>query len=125
MNPFVSPQKAHAFAGDWIAAWNSRDLDRILKHYSADIKLSSPFVNRLINPNQNTIRGMAVLRVYITRALNAYPDLCFAFQQIYVGAESVILEYNSVEGRLTAEMMKFDDAGLITKVYAHYSAISL
>jgi len=100
-------------------------LDRILKHYSPEIELSSPFVNRLINPNQNTIRGTAVLRVYITRALNAYPDLCFAFQQIYVGAESVILEYNSVEGRLTAEMMKFDDAGLITKVYAHYSAISL
>jgi len=125
MNPFLSPQKAQAFANDWIAAWNSRDLDRILKHYSPNIELSSPFVSRLINPNQNTIRGMAVLRVYITRALNAYPDLCFAFRQIYVGAESVILEYNSVEDRQTAEMMNFDDAGLITKVYAHYSAISL
>src|SRR6185369_4603976 len=124
MNPFVSPQKAQAFAGDWIAAWNSRDLDRILKHYSPNIELSSPFVSRLINPNQNTTRGMAVLRVYITRALNAYPDLCFAFRQIYVGTESVILEYNSVEDRQTAEMMKFDSAGLIREVYAHYMAVS-
>ena len=125
MNPFVSPQKAHAFAGDWIAAWNSRDLDRILKHYSPEVELSSPFVSRLINPNQNSVRGVAVLRVYFTRALNAYPDLCFTFQRVYVGADSLILEYNSVEDRLAAEMMKFDDAGLISKVYAHYSEIPL
>jgi hypothetical protein len=120
MTPPLSPQTAQAFALDWIDAWNSRDLERILNHYAPAIELSSPFVSRLIGANQNTVRGIAVLRLYIMRALNAYPDLCFTFQRVYAGAESLVVEYKSVEGRLAAEMMIFNEAGLICRVRAHY-----
>ena len=122
MNPVPLPQNLQAFTRDWIAAWNSRDLERILKHYAPEVELSSPFVSRLLSPAQNTVRGMPVLRLYFTRALNAYPDLCFTFERVYAGADSLIVEYKSVGGRLAAEMMKFDEAGLISKVYAHYWA---
>ena len=34
--------RAQAFADEWIEAWNSHDLDRILSHYSDDAELLSP-----------------------------------------------------------------------------------
>ena len=39
MNAFFSEQIAVDFAAKWIAAWNARDLDRILKHYAFDEKM--------------------------------------------------------------------------------------
>jgi hypothetical protein len=120
MTLLLLPKNCRAFALDWIAAWNSRDLTRILRHYAPEVEFSSPFVSRLIGPDHNTVRGLAVLRLYFTRALNAYPDLCFTFRRVYEGANSVVVEYETVEGRLAAEMMRFDEAGLISKVDAHY-----
>jgi hypothetical protein len=39
---------ARAFAAEWIAAWNSHDLDRILSHYAGDIVFLSPFAQQLV-----------------------------------------------------------------------------
>jgi ketosteroid isomerase-like protein len=33
----MTSRDAQTFAADWIGAWNSRDLNRILSHYSAEI----------------------------------------------------------------------------------------
>ena len=110
------------FAAEWIAAWNARDLDRILKHYARDIEFTSPFVGRLLPSNRNTLRGIALLRIYFSRALNAYPDLRFVVRRVYSGTQSLVIEYESVANLLAAEMMEFNDAGLVCQVHAHYSA---
>ena len=34
----------HAFAEEWITAWNTHDLDRILSHYAEDIVFRSPVI---------------------------------------------------------------------------------
>jgi hypothetical protein len=122
MHPLLSPEIAQAFATDWISAWNSRDLERILGHYTSDVEFTSPFIKRLMNSDRRELRGIAVLRVYFTRALNAYPDLRFALRRVYVGSETLVIEYQSVGDRLAAEMMQFNEAGLIVRVCAHYAA---
>jgi hypothetical protein len=35
---------ANEFAKEWIDAWNSHDLDRILSHYGDDFEMSSPLI---------------------------------------------------------------------------------
>ena len=35
---------AHQFAEDWIAVWNSHDLEAILSHYTDDFEMSSPLI---------------------------------------------------------------------------------
>jgi hypothetical protein len=110
------------FATEWIAAWNARDLDRILKPYARDIEFASPFVGRLLQNNEHHLRGIAVLRIYFGRALNAYPDLRFVARRVYSGAQSLVIEYESVANLRAAEMMEFNDAGLVCRVRAHYTA---
>ncbi|MDP9013943.1 MAG: nuclear transport factor 2 family protein [Pseudomonadota bacterium] len=35
---------AEEFAKEWIDAWNSHDLERILSHYADDFEMSSPLI---------------------------------------------------------------------------------
>ena len=121
-SPTQSPEAASLFAADWIAAWNERDLDRILAHYSRDIEFTSPFVSRFLGQDKHNLRGIAVLRVYFSRALNAYPDLRFLLRRVYSGPRSLVIEYQSVSDGLAAEMMQFNDAGLVVRADVHYAA---
>jgi hypothetical protein len=38
----ITRELAERFAHEWIEAWNSHDLERILAHYSDDFVMSSP-----------------------------------------------------------------------------------
>ena len=60
---------ARAFARDWVAAWNSHDLDRILSHYAEDVEFRSPFVVALTGVTVLTLlRREARLRCATTGA---------------------------------------------------------
>jgi hypothetical protein len=40
----VDRTTAEHFAENWVAAWNSRNLPRILEHYEEDFEMSSPLI---------------------------------------------------------------------------------
>ena len=108
-------------AQEWIAAWNAHDLERILAHYAEDVELISPFVAKLTGRSEGVVRGKAAVRDYFTRGLQAYPALRFDFIRLYPGVRSCVLEYRSVNGLLSAELMEFDDGGKVRRVLAHYN----
>jgi ketosteroid isomerase-like protein len=117
----VSAAEADQFAREWIAAWNSHDLDAILSHYAEDAVFTSPFVIALLGVEDGVVRGRAALRDYFARALDAYPDLHFELHEALAGAASVALHYTSVGGRESVEVMELDGDGLVSRVTAHYS----
>jgi hypothetical protein len=107
-------------AQEWVAAWNAHDLERILTHYAEDIELISPLVARLTGRRQDSVRGKAALRDYFGRGLRAYPTLRFDLIRIYGGTRSCVLEYRSINGMLSAELMEFDEQGKVRRTLAHY-----
>jgi hypothetical protein len=121
INPLFTPASAAVFASAWIEAWNTRDLDLILSHYAWDVELSSPFVRRLLDCHRDTVHGLAALRTYFARGLDAYPDLRFTLRRTYCGVQSLVLEYESVSNLVTAEAMEFNEVGLVCRVRAHYA----
>jgi hypothetical protein len=110
-----------AQAQDWIDAWNSHDLDRIMAHYSDDVELVSPMVIKLTGRSDGAIRGKVRLRKYFARGLEAYPGLCFDLRRLYPGVRSCVVEYRSINGWMSAELMEFDAKGRISRVLAHYA----
>jgi len=121
MNWPLTQEFADAFAAEWIEAWNAQNLERILRHYAQDVVFTSPFVSRFLGRNDNTVRGAAVLRIYFGRALNSYPDLRFLSQRVYLGAQSVVIEYQSVLNLMATEVMEFNDVGRVCRALAHYA----
>ncbi|HZZ38399.1 MAG TPA: nuclear transport factor 2 family protein [Acidobacteriaceae bacterium] len=116
----LQPAFARAFAQDWIEAWNTHDLDRILAHYDDTVLLTSPVARRFLNGG-DTIEGKPALREYFRQGLQAYPDLRFDFLEVLWGIETVVVRYiNSVRGGPSAEVMLFNAAGKVTRVWANY-----
>ena len=112
---------AQRFAVEWIDAWNSRDLGRILSHYADDAEVTSPFVETVLGPGRKTVRGKLALREYWGPLMAAYPDLHFVLHRAYAGVESVVLHYQSIQALMSAEYMELDEGGRIRRVQAHYA----
>src|SRR5262245_14610766 len=111
---------AERFAQEWVDAWNSHDLDRILSHYSDDFAFSSPRIVELMGEPTGTLIGKSAIRPYWAKALALTPDLRFELHTILTGIDSLVLYYKSSAGRLAAEAFEFDERGIVRKSAAHY-----
>lgn len=113
---------AREFADDWIAAWNSRDLDAILSHYADDVVLISPVAASILNDPSGMVNGKAALRNYFRRGLELYPNFRFQLLDVMQGMSSVVVVYVNQKGTKTAEFMELDEHGKVVRVVANYSA---
>jgi hypothetical protein len=111
---------ARGFAEDWVDAWNSHDLERILAHYDDEVLLVSPIALKLLN-GDGTVRGKAALRDYFLRGLETFPDLRFDLIDTLWGTETIVVYYiSNVRGSKTVEVMLLNSAGKIRRVWANY-----
>jgi hypothetical protein len=112
---------ADQFAAEWIAAWNSHDLDRILSHYRDDFAMSSPLiVERGFDPS-GTLHGKDAVRPYWRAGLAAAPDLHFTLEVALIGADSIAILYRNQAGRRVAEVVVLDEERRVIRGMAHYA----
>jgi ketosteroid isomerase-like protein len=114
-------EQAEEFAAEWISAWNSHDLDRILAHYEDDFEMSSPVIVQTMNEPSGRLKGKELISKYWAKALDRYPDLLFEKLHVLAGANSVTIVYNGVRG-LSAEVFHFSGTGKVSSAHAHYVA---
>lgn len=112
---------AEQFATDWIDAWNSHNLERILAHYDADFEMSSPLIPQIVGEASGKLRGKAAIRAYWSKALQLLPDLHFELIATLVGVDSITLYYTGAKGRLVAEVFHFGSNQQVVKAYSHYA----
>jgi ketosteroid isomerase-like protein len=118
----LDASNAQAFADEWYAAWNARDLERVLAHWADDAVFTSPLAARLVPESDGTVHGKDALREYWRRGLELNPDLRFEPQALLVGAESIVLSYTNHRGQECAELLLLGADGLAHRGIAHYSA---
>jgi ketosteroid isomerase-like protein len=117
----LTREAAEAFAREWVEAWNSHDLARILAHYAEDVEFASPFVIAITGEASGTLRGKAALADYFAKGLPRYPSLHFRLQRVLAGVRSVTIAYESVNELDAAEVMELDRAGRVVRVQCHYA----
>jgi hypothetical protein len=117
----ITTEQARDFAQEWIAAWNSHDLDRILGHYSAQFQMASPFIVELADEPAGTLRGRVAVGDYWRKALARAPDLRFELLGVFRSIDSVVIHYRNQAGRIGAEWFEFDAQGRVTRAAAHYA----
>lgn len=124
MDAMISDPDAKRFANEWVAAWNSHDLDTIMLHYDEDVILTSPVAAKLLADPSGTVEGNAALRNYFRRGLELYPDLHFELIDVMLGLSSIVVCYKNQKSKKTAEFMEFGKDGKIIRVVANYSEIA-
>lgn len=110
---------AQHFAADWIAAWNSHDVERVLSHYADDFEMSSPIIVQLAGEPSGRLKGKAAVGAYWTRALQLIPDLHFELVDVLAGVDSITLYYRGARG-MAAELFFFGEDGKVRRAFAHY-----
>jgi len=119
----ISEAQAAQFARDWIEAWNTRDLARILSHYTEDFEMTSPLITMFLGDPTGTMKGKANVRPYWEQALAMLSELRFELLDVLVGVGSIALYYRSVFGKKAVEVFFFNDEGKVTRAIAHYDKL--
>lgn len=111
---------ARQFAADWIDAWNSHDLERVLSHYSDDFEMNSPIIIRMADEPSGCLQGKAEVGAYWAKALQLIPDLHFELISTLIGVSSITIYYTGARNRLAAEVLHFGTDGKVVRAFAHY-----
>lgn len=116
----ITKEQANKFAKDWIASWNSHDLDRVMSHYDDEVEYFSIFLTKLTNNESGFLKGKSKVKSYLAKGLESYPDLHFQLNNVFLGVASVTLHYVSVNNLIAAEVFEFNKLGLVSRVQCHY-----
>ena len=112
------PASPEDFANEWIAAWNARDLPRILAHYADDVHFRSPTAQALMQ--NGVVEGKAALELYWARALALLEHLQFDLLRVFTGHECLTIVYRNHNGNEAAETFLFNAEGKVSHSVATY-----
>jgi ketosteroid isomerase-like protein len=107
------------FAERWKHDWNAHDLDALLAHFTDDVVFTSPIAAQVLPDCDGTLRGKAALRQYWAEGLRRIPDLHFELVDVYVGVDTVVINYRNHVGNAVNEVLIFD-GGLVREGHATY-----
>ncbi|MDE2363355.1 MAG: nuclear transport factor 2 family protein [Hyphomicrobiales bacterium] len=119
----MSHSDPQTFAAEWIEAWNSRNLDRILTHYAPEIVFLSPGAQKLRGDGR--VVGIDALRDYWRAALAINTDLKFELVGVLEGFEGLTVLYRNHRGQAVAETVEFDRAGKVVRSCACYAPAAI
>src|SRR4051812_47284828 len=109
-----------ALGRDWIAAWNSHDLERVLALYAEDSEMTSDKIQALGLDGSGTLRGKTMLRKYWTRAFELLPNLHFDLIDVYVSPDSLVVFYRNEREQKICEYLRLNDEGKIRQGSANH-----
>lgn len=108
-------------AADWIAAWNSHDLDNVLTFYTDDFEMSSPYIVNIMGERSGTLYGKPSIRAYWEKAMALTPNLHFTLETVYTGANSLVICYTNQAGRRCGEILFLNSQGKCFRAAAHHA----
>ena len=109
-----------ALGRDWIEAWNSHDLERVLALYADDSEMVSDKIQVLGFDASGTVRGKTRLRAYWGTALARLPSLHFELIDIFVSPDSIVVFYQNDRAAKICEYLRLDDEGKIRQGSANH-----
>jgi hypothetical protein len=116
----IDAQWARKFAAEWIEAWNSHDLNRILGHYTDDFEMTSPLIVERMKVESGILLSKDEIWPYWKAGLEAQPPLRFELLDLLVGVNSITIYYRRTSGKTAAEVLIFNEQNKVIKGIAHY-----
>jgi hypothetical protein len=117
----ITPELANTFVRDWIKSFNDHNIVDILSHYEDELVFYSPFILLLNFNKEGIIRTKSDLKRYFEIGLKTYPNLYFKLHNYFIGVNTIVIYYTSVNDRLAAETFQLNENGKVLSVYCHYT----
>lgn len=111
-------------ASEWIAAWNSHELDSIMDLYSPSVIFQTPTIIDTLGIPDGLVSGAPRLREHFARGLERLPDLHFELDTVYVGVRSLAITYRWADGTPVCELHEYGSDERIERVQALYRGLA-
>jgi ketosteroid isomerase-like protein len=119
-SPHLAASDLAALGKEWIAAWNSHDLERILALYAEDSEMTSDKIPLLGLDASGTLRGKQCLRQYWEIAFQRLPNLHFDLIDVFVSPDSLVVLYQNERGQKICEYLRVGADGKIRQGSANH-----
>lgn len=121
----ITHDEARARGAAWARAWNARDIEAVLAHFTDDVTFLSPLAADVVGTPE--LRGKPALRAYWQQALARIARLHFTVERVLWDAEAqelVVLYLAELDERRmrACERMKLDTEGRVIFAEALYGA---
>lgn len=121
----MTHDEARARGAEWARAWNARDIEAVLSHFTDDVTFLSPVAADVVGTPE--LRGKPALRAYWQQALARIARLHFTVERVLwdTEAQELVVLYNAEldDRRMRAcERMKLDTEGHVIFAEALYGA---
>lgn len=103
----MTSSEVQSFATHWLEAWNTRDLEAILEHFTDDVVFTSPLAQRILEGSNGIVRGKDALRAYWREGLDRSPELHFEIEAIYQGVDTLVINYRNQSRNMINEVLRF------------------
>ena len=113
-------QRLKKEAIEWVNAWNNRDIQHIMDHYSEDVEFYSPTVVQRWGKKDGKLSGKADLQKHFLKGFELAPNLHFELIDILTGMDGVLIVYKRESGKIVADYVVPDEEGRakLVKVFA-------
>jgi len=105
----------------WIAAWNVRDLDRIMQHYADDVEFEANTVVRRWQKPDGKLRGVDEVREHFRRGLELAPQLHFEIEDVFSAPSGYAVLYRRENGNRVLDVVELNPEGKACRVKAFYA----
>ncbi len=89
----LTMEKTADYVKRWVAAFEAKDLDRVLAFYTDDVIFHSPLVARLSHDPSGTVQGKAALRAYVKKGFEVFDHIKFTVLDVLRGVDSIAIHY--------------------------------
>lgn len=85
----LTVEKTPDYVQRWVAAFESKDLDRVLAFYTDDVIFHSPLVARLSHDPSGTVHGKEALRAYVKKSFEVFDHIALTVRDVLRGVDSI------------------------------------
>lgn len=110
-----------ALAELWIQAWNTRDLNRIMDHYAAEVEFEANTVVRRWQKADGKLLGLNELREHFRLGLELVPNLHFEMEDVFSAPSGYAVLYRRENGNRVLDVVELDREGKARRVKAFYT----
>jgi ketosteroid isomerase-like protein len=119
----LSAEEIRAHAEQWIAAWNQRDIEKIMEHYAEDIEFEANTVVRRWQKADGKLIGRDELRKHFEFGLSLAPSLHFELEDVFFAPSGYAVLYRRDNGNRVLDVVELDARNKACRVKAFYAGV--